>query len=47
MKSDQDHVDKRILGGKGWQYEGSTSSTLVRPVTGVDLGFGESSLCLL
>ena len=37
---DQNHVDKRILGGKGLQYEGSTSITFVRPVrygTGVAL----------
>ena len=37
---DQNHVDKRILGGKGLQYEDSTSITLVRPVhygTGVAL----------
>ena len=31
-KSDQNHVDKRILGGKGLQYEESTSITFVRPV---------------
>ena len=31
-KSDQNHVDKRILGGKGLQYEDSTSITFVRPV---------------
>ena len=37
---DQNHVDKRILGGKGLQYEDSTSITFVRPVrygTGVAL----------
>ena len=32
MKSDQNHVDKRILRGKGLQYEDSTSMTFVRPV---------------
>ena len=32
VKSDQNHVDKRILGGKGLQYKGSTSITFVRPV---------------
>ena len=37
---DQNHVDERILGGKGLQYEDSTSITFVRPVrygTGVAL----------
>ena len=29
---DQNHVDKRILGGEGLQYEDSTSITFVRPV---------------
>ena len=29
---DQNHVDKRILGGKGLQYEDSTSITFVQPV---------------
>ena len=28
----QNHVDKKILGGKGLQYEDSTSITFVRPV---------------
>ena len=32
MKSDQNHVDKRILRDKGLQYEDSTSMTFVRPV---------------
>ena len=31
-KSDRNHVDKRILGGKGLQYEDSTSITFVWPV---------------
>ena len=31
-KSDQNNVDKRILGGKGLQYKDSTSITFVRPV---------------
>ena len=31
-KSDQNHVDKRILGGKRLQYEDSTSITFFRPV---------------
>ena len=31
-KSDQNHVDKRILAGKRLQYEDSTSTTFVRPV---------------
>ena len=31
-KTDQNHVDKRILGGKGLQYKDSTSITFVRPV---------------
>ena len=37
---DQNHVDKRILGGKGLQYEDSTSIAFVRPVrygTGIAL----------
>lgn len=29
---DQNHVDERILGGEGLQYEGSTSMTFVRAV---------------
>ena len=39
-KIDQNHVDKRILGGKGLQYEDSRSITFVLPVrygTGVAL----------
>ena len=31
-KSDQNHVDKRILGGKGLRYEDSTNIIFVRPV---------------
>ena len=31
-KPSQNHVDKRILGGKGLQYEDSTRTTFVRPV---------------
>ena len=31
-KIDQNHVDKRILGGKGLQYEDSRSITFVLPV---------------
>ena len=31
-KSDQNHVNKRIPGGKGLQYEDSTSTTFVQPV---------------
>ena len=40
VKIDQNHVDKRILGGKGLQYGSSTSITFVLPVrygTGVAL----------
>ena len=32
VEIDQNHVDKRILGGKGLQYEDSTCTTFVRPV---------------
>ena len=39
-KSDQNHVDKRILGGKGLQYEDSTSITFVRPVFEANINLG-------
>ena len=32
VEIDQNHVDKRILGGQDLQYEDSTSMTFVRPV---------------